>query len=162
MAKINNPYPLCERDGFPRVKIKGRLQCAAEYIDRCIGQQPVIEVIQRGRTTWYVFENGHEVPLLCFCCGQPLANEDLAETRRDMRGRRLASMAVGPVQLEHGEEYLQFGLEFSGKGWLSKGVFVPVAPEIAVKMRHPAGCAYGKPVQQRRGNSPKRGKRRKR
>ena len=161
MAQVKNPYPLCENDGFPMVKIKGRLQCAAEYIERCIGQQPVLDVIQRGQTTYYVFENGHELPLLCFCCARPLATMDLAETRRDMQGRRLDSMSVGTVPHESGKEFLQFCLEFSGKGWLSKGVFVPVAPEVAVKMHHPADCAYGKPAQKRTSGLKKR-KRRKR
>jgi len=161
MAQVKNPYPLCEHDGFPMVKIKGRLHCAAEYIERCIGQQPVLDVVQRGQTTYYLFENDHELPLLCFCCAKPLTTMDLAETRRDMQGRRLDSMSVGTVQHESGEEFLQFCLEFSGKGWLSKGVFVPVAPEVAAKMHHPAGCAYGKPAQKKASGRKKR-KRRKR
>jgi hypothetical protein len=161
MAQVKNPYPRCQKDGFPMVTIKGRLQCAAEYIDRCLGQQPVIDVIQRGQTIYYVFENGHELPLLCFCCATPLVTMDLAKARRNMQGRRLDSMAVGMVQHESGQEFLQFGLEFSGKGWRSKGVFVPVAPEVAVKMRHPPGCPYGQPVPEKASGRKKR-KRRKR
>jgi hypothetical protein len=162
MAQVKNPYPRCEHDGFPMVKIKGRLHCAAEYIDRCIGQQPVIDVIQRDQTTYYVFENGHELPLLCFCCAKPLATMDLAKTRRDLQGRRLDSMSVGTVPHESGQDFLQFGLEFSGQGWLfSKGVFVPVAPEVAVKMRHPPDCPYGK-LAQKKATGRKKRKRRKR
>jgi hypothetical protein len=161
MAQIKNPYPLCRHDGFPRVNIKGKLYCAAEYIDRCVVQQPIIDVTQRGQTTYYLFENGHELPLLCFCCARPLATMDLAQTRRDMQGRRLDSMSVGTVSNEAGEELLQFGLEFSGRGWFSKGVFVPVAPEVAVKMRHPPDCPYGKPTQKKASgrHKRKRGKR---
>jgi hypothetical protein len=161
MAQVKNPYPRCEHDGFPMVNIKGQLHCAAEYLQRCIGQQPVIDVIQRGQTIYYVFENGHELPLLCFCCAQPLATRDLADERRDMQRRRLDSMSVGTVQHESGEQFLQFVLEFSGKGWLSKGLFVPVAPEVAAKMRHPADCPYGKPAQKKVSGRKKR-KRRKR
>lgn len=159
MAQVKNPYPRCEHDGFPMVKIKGRLHCAAEYIDRRLGQQPVIDLIQRGQTIYYVFENGHELPLLCFCCAQPLATRDLADERRDMQGRRLDSMSVGRVQNEIGEEFLQFVLEFSGKGWLSKGLFVPVAPEVAAKMRHPADCPYGKPARKKASGRKKRKRR---
>jgi hypothetical protein len=36
----------CERDGFPMVKIQGRWECVAEYLDRCIGQQRVVDLIQ--------------------------------------------------------------------------------------------------------------------
>ena len=143
------------------VTIKGRLHCAAEYLDRCIGQQPVTKVIQRDQTTYYVFENGHELPLLCFCCAKPLVTLDLAATQHDMQGRRLDSMSVGMVQHESGQNFLQFGLEFSGKGWLAKGVFVPVAPEVAVKMRHPSDCPYSKPARKKASSRNKR-KRRKR
>jgi hypothetical protein len=45
MAEVKNPYALCERDGFPMVKIDGQLQCVAEYLDRCIGQQKVVDLI---------------------------------------------------------------------------------------------------------------------
>lgn len=161
MAQVKNPYPRCQHDGLPMVKIKGRLHCAAEYIDRCIGQQPVIDVIQRGQTTYYVFENSHELPLLCFCCADPLATIDLAETRRDMQGRRLDSMSLETVYNESGDELSQFCLEFSGKGWFSKALFVPLAPEVAVKMRHPPDCPYGKPAQ-KKATGRKKKKRRKR
>jgi len=143
------------------VKIKDRLQCAAEYLDHCIGQQPVIDMIQQGQTTYYIFENGHELPLLCFCCAKPLATMDLTDARRDMQGRRLVSMSMGMVYNESEEEFLQFRLEFSGKGWFSKTLFVPVAPEVAVKMRHPLGCAYGKSAP-KKASGRKKAKRRKR
>jgi len=156
MAQVKNPYPRCKHDGFPMVTIKGRLHCAAEYLDRCIGQQPIVDVIQRNQTTYYVFENGHELPLLCFCCVRPLLTVDLAETQHDMQGRRLDSMSVGIVFNEADEELLQFRLEFSGRGWFSKALFVPVAPEVAVKMRHPPDCPYGQPAPKKTGGRHKR------
>jgi len=143
------------------VNIKGQLHCAAEYLDRCVGQQPIIEVIQRGQITYYVFENGYQLPLLCYCCARPLVTSDLAETQHDMQGRRLDSMSLGTVYNKSDEELLQFRLEFSGKGWFSKAVFVPVAPEVAVKMRHPSDCPYGQSAQKKAGGRNKR-KRRKR
>jgi len=80
--------------------------------------------------------------LLC----QAIATMDLVETRRDMQGCRLDSMSMGIVSSEAGEQLLKFRLEFSGKGWFSKGAFVPVAPEVAAKMYHPTDCPYSKPV----------------
>ena len=131
MEDVKSPYPLCERDGFPMLRLDGRLQCVAEYLDRCIGQQPVVDLVQRGETVFYVFENGHELPMLCYCCGRPLAYRDLEESRRDMRGRRLEAMSVGTVTLEEdGSEILQFCLELSKKGGLSQEVCLPVAPEV--------------------------------
>lgn len=122
------------------VKINGRWQCAAEYLDRCIGQQRVVDVIRRARTTCYIFENEHELPLLCFCCGEPLITEDLEQVRRDMRGRRLEGMMVSPVELEDGREIPGFELEFSKKGLFSDGRNVPLSPQVAARLRHPADC----------------------
>jgi len=131
------------------LKIKGRWQCVAEYLDRCIGQQRVVDLVQQGDTVYTVFENGHELPMLCFCCGTPLEYKDLERSRRDMRGRRLESMSVDMVTVEDGSEVLQFALEFSGKGLLSQGVYVPVAVEVAARLRHPDHCP-------RRGKPPKK------
>jgi hypothetical protein len=41
--------PICERDGFPKLKINGRLECVAEYLDRCIGYQPSLMLFSRER-----------------------------------------------------------------------------------------------------------------
>ena len=142
---VEETYPKCKRDGFPMLKIKGRWQCVAEYLDRCIGQQRVVDLIEQGDTVYTVFENGHELPMLCFCCGTPLEYKDLEQSRRDMRGRRLESMSVDMVTVEDGSEVLQFALEFSKKG-LSPGVCVPVAVEAAARLRHPDHCPRkGKP-----------------
>ncbi|MBN1583628.1 MAG: hypothetical protein JXA89_23175 [Anaerolineae bacterium] len=46
MEKHNSPT--CSKDGFPKVKIDGRWHCVAEYLDRCIGGQHVVDVVQRG------------------------------------------------------------------------------------------------------------------
>jgi hypothetical protein len=149
---VKDTYPICERDGFPMVKINGRWECVAEYLDRCIGQQPVVDLVQRGKTVYYVFENGHELPMLCFCCGRPLVYDDLERSRRDMRGRRLESMSVGPVTLEDGSEILQFVLEFSKKGLLSQGISIPVAVKVAARLKHPDDCPHkrGSPTKKRR------------
>jgi len=133
---------ICERDGFPMVKIQGRWKCVAEYLNRCIGQQRVVDLVQRGKTVYYVFENGHELPILCYCCGRPLVFNDLEWSRRDICGRRLESMIVGPVTFEDGSEMLQFALEFSKKGLLSRRVSIPIAVKAAAQMKHPADCPY--------------------
>jgi hypothetical protein len=133
---------LCKRDGFPLVKINGRWECVAEYLDRCIGGQRIVDVTQRDETIYYVFESGHELPLLCFCCGAPLEVEDPKRERRRMRGRRLESMSVEPALLEDGTETLQFRLELSKKGVEPSGIAVAVAVESAAQMHHPPGCPH--------------------
>ena len=96
MAEVKNPYPLCERDGFPMIKTDGQLQCVAEYLDRCIEHQKVVDLIQRGKTIYYVFENGHELAMLCFCCGESLvfkASTSHAATCVDGDWKRCPSVA---------------------------------------------------------------------
>jgi hypothetical protein len=149
--------PICPRHGFPKVQIGGRWHCVAEYLDRCIGGERVADLVQRDGTVYYVFESGHELPMLCFCCDTPLAYQDLEGSRRDVVGRRLESMGVEPGELEDGREMLQFHLELSAKGPLSQPLVVPVSVEVAAQMVHPPTCrrgrrasALGRPPRKRR------------
>ena len=153
MENVKGTYRTCKRDGFPMLKINGRWECVAEYLDRCIGQQRVVDLVQRGETVYYVFENGHELPILCFCCGESLVFKDLEKSRRDIRGRRLEAMSVGMVTLQDGSEVIEFRLEFSKKGWLSPGIYTAVALEAAARLRHPDHCSH-------KGRSPKKKSRR--
>ncbi len=136
----------CPDDGFPMIKIKGQWQCVPEYIDRCIGQQPIADVIQAGKTVYYVFENGHQLPLLCSCCGGNLVI-DVEQERKDKIGRRLESMSIGYTHSEEGEEIEELVLEFSKKGLLSSIVGMPVSFQVAAQMRHPSNCPYGSRAQ---------------
>jgi hypothetical protein len=135
---ISNRY--CQRDGFPLVQIQGRWHCVAEYVDRCLGQQAVVEVRQEHNTVSYVFENGHTLPLLCCCCGTPLAFADLKQTRLNMRGRRLEAMSWQEAVQDNGQAVIEFVLEFSSKGRLDQGVAIATALQSAVQLRHPATC----------------------
>lgn len=135
-------YPLCEHDHFPLVRIDGRLECAAEYLDRCLGLKRVVDMIPRDQVTFYVFEDGHELPLLCFCCGEPLTGFDLEESRRRIRGRRLEQMSITQVALDGGDDLPQFRLEFSKRGLFSHSLVVPLSPEVAARMRHPDTCPH--------------------
>ncbi|MBL7063328.1 MAG: hypothetical protein ISS49_03845 [Anaerolineae bacterium] len=140
MAK--KPYRTCPRDGYPLVKINGRWECVAEYLDRCIGQKTVVDVVRKENTTYYVFENGHELPLLCFCCDSPLIVENIEETRRDMKGRRLDGLRVVQVELKDGTEMPQLHLLFSKKSLLGDGMYDAVSLQVAAQMRHPPNCPY--------------------
>lgn len=161
MKDMEDVHPTCKRDGFPKVNINGRWECVAEYLDRCIGNQQVVDLIQRGETVYYIFESGHELPMLCSCCGGPLAYQDLESTRQDMLGRRLEAMSVGSEMLEDGSEVLRFRLEFSRKGLLSPVAYVEVTPEVAAQMRHPARCPYkgGLPARKKHSGKSRRRKR---
>ncbi len=141
MAK-QRTYPRCERDQLPMVKIDGRLQCAAEYLDRCLGLKRVVDLVQRDEVAYYVFEDGHELPLLCFCCGEPLRVFDLERSRRQMRGRRLERFSLAQVSPDGKRLLPQFRLEFSRRGLCSHGLVDPLSPEVAAGLRHPTNCHH--------------------
>ncbi|MBS1250990.1 MAG: hypothetical protein MAG451_00019 [Anaerolineales bacterium] len=159
---MSTSYRICERDGFPIVKVNDHTECIAEYLDRHIGQKEIVDVVKRGDTIYYVFENGYEIPMLCFCCGQPLEFKNLEKSRRNMRGRRLESMTIGSVELDDGTEMLQFVLEFSKKGSLSQPRAEPVSIEVAAQMRHPDRSSQKRQEQDESAEPMRRRRRRRR
>jgi hypothetical protein len=132
-------YPPCPDDGFPLIDIDGQLQCCVEALNRCVGQQKVVDVVQRRQTIYYVFEDGHELPLLCGCCGEGLLVADLEQERKRVRGRRLEAMSIGTAVIEKDKrEYDELILEFSKVGLLSKPLHIPLAFEVAAQLHHPS------------------------
>ena len=134
--------PQCERDGFPVLDIDGERRCLAEYVDACIGGQKITDVILRDGTLYYVFENRHELPLLCYCCGEALACSDLQATRRHMRGRVLQAMTWDLEEFEDGRVAIDYQLEFSGKYGEDGPLMVQTSTLSANRMRHPVTCVH--------------------
>ena len=131
---------LCPRDDFPVIKIHGRWECVAEYVDRCIGGQRIVDVVKQDGAVHYVFENGHKLPMLCFCCDEPLQYEDFAEARGRVIGYHLESMAVEPMVFEDGQEHMQFTLMFAHPVREPSDFSAPVSLAVAAQMHHPATC----------------------
>ena len=134
------PIDVCPQHNAPMVVVKGRKVCIAEYFNNCITTQKVVDVLLEGRTIWYVFQDGHAVPLLCSCCGKPLGVKDIDAERKDVVGRRLVSTAASLVELDGGQQIIEFLLEFSRKRLFGKGLTVPVSLDVAARMRHPESC----------------------
>jgi hypothetical protein len=106
----------------------------------------VVDVVQRGKVTYYVFNDGHELPLLCGCCGQGLRVDDLEEERADVCGRRFTGMSMRTEAIEEEDrEYEHLILEFSKQGLFSKPLQVPVAFEAVAELRHPSPAATRRP-----------------
>jgi hypothetical protein len=152
-------YPVCPNDGFPMIDINGRLECCMEALNRCLGQKKVVEVVQRRQTIYYVFEDGHELPLLCGCCGQGLAVKDLDQERKRVCGRRLESISIGASVIEADKsEFDELILGFSKLGFFAKPLAIAVAFEVAAQLRHPGagpGRRAGAPSKQQ-ARSPKK------
>jgi len=132
----------CERDGFPVLNINGESHCLAEFVNFCIDGQKVTDVVLRNETLYYVFENRHEIPLLCYCCGEPLACPDLQAEKRRMRGRKLQAMTWDLEELEDGLNVIDYQLEFSPKYGETKPLMVQTSTLSADKMVHPILCAH--------------------
>jgi hypothetical protein len=129
------------------VKIRGKWTCSAEFMDNCVGREPLSDVVLRKGTVYLVFENGHEVPLLCPHCEEPWDIEDLDKYRRQMVGRRLVSMLHSEIPAEGedqgvGEVYYRFTMEFSPKYKVGAHRVQHTALASVVKMRHPARCPF--------------------
>jgi hypothetical protein len=124
------------------VRIHGRWECATEYLERCLEGKRVVDVVQLKGVSHFVFDDGHQLPLLCFCCGKPLDTLDPKRVRMSILGRRLKGISLARVSMEEGRELEQFRLEFSKIGLFSKGVFTPVSPLAAARLHHPPGCPH--------------------
>ena len=132
----------CERDGFPVLNINGEPHCLAEFVNFCIGRNKITDVILRNDTLYYVFENRHELPLLCYCCGEPLACSDLQSVKSHMRGRKLQAMTWDMEELEDGRNVINYQLEFSSKYGETEPLMVQTSTLSADKMVHPILCAH--------------------
>jgi hypothetical protein len=132
----------CERDGFPVLNINGEPHCLAEFVDFCIGRQKVVDVILRNDTLYYVFENRHELPLLCYCRGKPLECHDLQSAKKHLRGRKLQAMTWDVKELEDGRNVIDYQLEFSPKYGEAEPFMVQTSTLSADKMVHPILCAH--------------------
>ncbi|GEM_PF-1138400 len=137
-----NQLVVCERDGFPILTINGEPHCLAEFVDFCIGGQKITDVVLRNDTLYYVFENRHELPLLCYCCGEPLACHDLQSVKRLMRGRKLQAMTWDTEELEGGRVVIDYQLEFSSKYGETEPLMVQTSTLSVDKMVHPVFCAH--------------------
>jgi hypothetical protein len=132
----------CEQVGFPILNINGEPHCLAEFVNFCIGGQKIVDVILRNDTLYYVFENRHEIPLLCYCCGEALACPDLQAEKRHMRGRKLQAMIWDLEELEDGRNVIEYQLEFSPKYGDAEPLMIQTSTLSAEKMVHPILCAH--------------------
>jgi len=132
----------CERDSFPILNINGEPHCLAEFVNFCIGRQKVIDVVVRNNMLYYVFENRHELPLLCYCCREPLECHDLQSVKKHVRGRKLQAMTWNVEELEDGRNVIDYELEFSPKHGETEPLMVQTSTLSADKMIHPILCAH--------------------
>ncbi len=132
----------CEKDGFPILNINGEQQCLAEFMDHCLGRKKITDVVKRTGTLYYVFENGHELPILCYCCGEPRDCPDLQAEHKHMRGRIMKAMTWTTKQLQQGGEVIDFRMKFSLKAGEEEAIIVQTSVISAEELHHPAACCH--------------------
>jgi hypothetical protein len=153
---VKKAHRTCPRDGFPMLRIQGQWECVGEYLIRCIGRQKIVDMVQRKATVYYVFKNGHELPLLCFCCDSPLVVDDLEKAIREMKGRRFKGVDMALSLPQDGSEILHLHLLFSKKSLLGRRMREALSIRVAARMRHPPDCPTRLKSQRRRGRKQKR------
>ena len=152
----------CKKDGFPMVEIEGRNQCVVEYLDYYIGRQIITDVVLRDDTLFYIFDNGHELPLYCYCCDEPLAVTDLDAYKKAKLGLRLDAMSWADVEFDDGRKEIEFFLEFLSKKE-REPISVSISLKSAQKLIHPANYKKKrKPISQKKKLRKRRGRRKKR
>lgn len=114
---------ICQRDGFPLVKVGGEIYCSVEYADGLIGGQKVTGAREIDGYLHLLFENGASIPLTCPCCAGRLHLRSLG---LDQLGAMLSGRVLEGFR--HGEWVGQglpaarhpiFALQFSGEEDLS-------------------------------------------
>jgi len=117
------------------LRMDGKLQCASRYLDRCLGKKRIAEVRQEGECVYLVFEDGHQLPLLCGCCGEPLEFKGVEALERRYKNRRLLSFSDAREGTSYDDVWPVVVLTFSGVGELPG-----IAWESAARIHHPPDC----------------------
>ena len=138
----------CKNDGFPSIIIDNSRQCVAEYLNRCIGHKKITDVVTQDNGLVYIFENGHELPIFCYCCDTPIEIEDLAYSKEKVLGRHLHSMSWDYAPDDNGEDQVKFFLELAKDHDKEDDddyiVSVSTSLKSAQKLIHPEICASKK------------------
>jgi len=127
---------------YARPKQTPKWVCLAETFDQCIGSQVLTDILFQADThiTYYVFESGHQLPMLCGCCGQPLVYDHLDAVRADMVSRRLEAFELQDSELEDGTPISDVVLKFSGRPTAPASTTDRVSIDVLAHLRHPSRC----------------------
>jgi hypothetical protein len=130
--------PICPKHDMPILRLSGRPQCVQEFLEGCIVGQRIVDVRIENEVGYYHFANGHVLPLICGCCGDPYNAEDIIDSREEMIGYTLLSLSTAHSHNANGQGYDELVLNFGGPNLLPTGV--PVAFTAAARLAHPASC----------------------
>ncbi len=134
--------PLCPKHDMPILRLSGRPQCVQEYLEGCIVGKRIVDVRIDNKVGYYHFDDGHILPLICGCCGDPYKAEDIADSREEMIGYVLLSLSTTHSHNAAGKGYDELVLNFGGPNLPPTGV--PVAFTAVARLLHPADCAQSK------------------
>jgi hypothetical protein len=128
------------------MRLNGREQCLGEFFEECIEMKKITDVIMQKDTYYYVFEDGHKLPLLCSCCDKPLGIHDLDAVRKAMVGRELKNILCDTVEIGKTTTVENIQLEFTRKFLEFKRMTDEVSILSAQKIIHPPSCSNMRPL----------------
>ena len=130
--------PICPKHDMPILRLSGRPQCVQEYLEGCIVGKRIVDVRIENKVGYYHFDDGHIMPLICGCCGNPYDADNIADSRDEMIGYTLLSLSTAHSHNADGQGYDELVLNFGGPNLTPTAV--PVAFTAPARLLHPADC----------------------
>ena len=137
---MKSRYIPCERDGFPVLRLNGREQCLGEFIEECLQLKKVSDMVLRNGVFYYVFEDGHQLPMLCSCCDNPLLVNDLDASRKKWVGRQLKNILCDTLEIGEITLVDNLQLQFTRRFLEFKRAENVLSLLSAQKIIHPSSC----------------------
>ncbi len=138
---MKDEYPICQNDGFPMLEINGRLECVAEYLEECLAFKTITDLNEKDKTISILFNDGHELPLLCPCCGEVLSIEDIEAERIQLSDSQLESITIEILDHGDGREFIHLILWFLKKTNSHNPTFgLALSLNVAKTLQHPDSC----------------------
>ena len=135
--------PQCPTHHLPILRLDGKDQCVHEYLVDCLLGKKISDVVSQGNTAYYIFEDGHRLPLLCGCCGNSLVPASFVASRSDMVGRPLVALTTEHSHDRNGHGYDELILNFGGTTKSASPFAAGVAFTAVAGIKHPPGCRHG-------------------
>ena len=138
-------YIPCEKDGLPLIKINGREQCLGDLYTQCLHMRKVVDLVKERNTYYLIFDDGHQVPMLCPCCGEPLGINNPNSLKKDMVGRKVKDFDYELIGSEENPMIEDLQLEFSRKFLEFEPPVMQYSILSAHKIIHPVSCINHRP-----------------
>lgn len=135
--------PLCPTHKMPILMLNGQERCAEEFVMEHLGNKRITEVEVKQDVIYYVFEDGHRLPLICPCCGGAYMPDGVSLRRANMVGRILTKVSKNHNHFDNSEQgegaYDDIALHFMDPEREREDLYIitPVAFTAIAQIQHP-------------------------